>query len=46
MVTESNKILWGWQPHQVVEWQINQCFKDHLWELTTSKDHPHHDIPA
>jgi hypothetical protein len=46
MVTEFNKILSGWQPPQVVEWRVNQCFKDHLWGLTTAKDHPHRDIPA
>jgi len=46
MVTEFNKILSGWQPCQVVEWRVNQCFKDHPWELTNSKDHLHHDKPA
>lgn len=30
MATKLNKISSGQQPHKVVKWWVNQCFKEHL----------------
>jgi len=38
MATEFNKISLGYQAHQVVEWQVNICFKDYLFPCHQGTD--------